>query len=83
MDYQAHQILTPYEPVVNLCSKWVIKLVCLVFSKELLHAAILLKLPKVISQGAKKEVCFAHRILGFQFFSLFFLCSWFYVTATI
>jgi hypothetical protein len=29
-------------------------------------------------QGAKKEVCFAHKILVFHFFSLFlFFCSWF------
>jgi hypothetical protein len=30
-------------------------------------------------QGAKREVCFAHKILDFNFFFNFFLCSWFYM----
>jgi hypothetical protein len=34
--------------------------------------------PRAEGQGAKKEVCFAHRILIFHFFSLF-LNSWFYM----
>jgi hypothetical protein len=43
-----------------------------VFSEELLHVAMW----QAEGQGAKKEVCFAHRILVFHFSSLFF-CSWF------
>jgi hypothetical protein len=37
-----------------------------------------LKLPRVEGQGAKKEVCFVHRIFFFHFFSfkIYFL-SWF------
>jgi hypothetical protein len=29
--------------------------------------------PRAEGQGGKKEVCFAHKILVFRFFSLFFL----------
>jgi hypothetical protein len=29
--------------------------------------------PRAEGQGAKKKVCFAHKILVFHFFSLFFL----------
>jgi hypothetical protein len=47
-----------------------------VFFEELLQAAMWLKLPKGWRQGAKKKVCFAHRILDFHSFALFF-CSWF------
>jgi hypothetical protein len=39
-EHQTYQIPTLYEPVVKFCSKWVL------FSKELLHAATWLKLPK-------------------------------------
>jgi hypothetical protein len=47
-----------------------------------------LKLPKGEGQGSQKIVCFAHKILVYHFFSLFFLL-WvlhdvtFNVTATI
>jgi hypothetical protein len=76
-EHQGRQIPTLYEPVANFC--W--KLIFHVFSMELLHAA-------TEGQGAKKEVCFAHRILVFHFFSLFFLLVvlhdvTFNVTATI
>jgi hypothetical protein len=54
-----------------------IKLIFRVFSKELLHAAMWLKLPQAKEQGAQKIVCFAHKILVFHFFSFFFVCSWF------
>jgi hypothetical protein len=43
------------------------------FSKELLYATMWLKLPKGLRVGAKKEVCFAHKILIFHFFSLLLL----------
>jgi hypothetical protein len=47
-----------------------IKLIFHVFSKELLHAAMWLKLPKAEGQGSQKIVCFAHKILVFHFFFL-------------
>jgi hypothetical protein len=54
-EHQACPIPTPYEPMANFCSKQVlssflfktsIKLIFHVFPKELLHAAMWLKLPK-------------------------------------
>jgi hypothetical protein len=36
-----------------------------------------LKLPK--GHGAEREVCFAHRIFVFHFFSLFFFVSGFFI----
>jgi hypothetical protein len=50
-----------------------IRFIFLVSSKELLHATMSLKLPKDWKAGSKEKVCFAHRILVFHFFSLFFL----------
>jgi hypothetical protein len=50
-----------------------IKLIFPIFSKELLHAAMWLKLPKGWRAGFSKIVCFAHKIVVFHFFSLFFL----------
>jgi hypothetical protein len=38
--------------------------------------------PRAEGQGAKKEVCFAHKILVFHFFSLFFFGSWFCMMST-
>jgi hypothetical protein len=63
---------------VKFCSKWMIKLIFLVFSEELLHATMWLKLPRAERQGAKKEVCFVHRILV----SHFLFGSWFYMMST-
>jgi hypothetical protein len=45
-----------------------IKFIFLVFPKELLHATMLLKLPKAEGHGAKKGVYFAHRILVFHYY---------------
>jgi hypothetical protein len=53
-----------------------IKLIFPEFSKELLHAAMWLKLPE--GQGSQKIVCFAHKILVFFFFLTFFF--FFHVT---
>jgi hypothetical protein len=51
-----------------------IKLIFHVISKELLHAAMWLKLcPKAEGQGSQKIVCFAYEILVFHFFFIFFL----------
>jgi hypothetical protein len=50
-----------------------IKLIFLVFFEELLQVAMSLKVPKGSRQGAEKEVCFVHRILGFHFFPFFIL----------
>jgi hypothetical protein len=45
-EHQACQIPIPYEPVVKFCSKLVFMFILLVFSKELVHTAMWLKLPK-------------------------------------
>jgi hypothetical protein len=45
-EHQAHPIATPYEPVVKLCSKPVLKFILPVFFEELLHATMWLKVPK-------------------------------------
>jgi hypothetical protein len=50
-----------------------IELIFTIFFEELLHAAMWLNCPRVEGHGAKKEVCFAHKILAFYFFLLFFL----------
>jgi hypothetical protein len=68
---------------LHMRSLWILykmgyKFLLLVFFEELLYATMWLKLLKDWGQGAKKEVCFAHRILGFHFNILFF-CTWFYM----
>ena len=35
--------------------------------------------PKTKKEGAKKKLCFAHKILDFHFFYNFCFCSWFYI----
>jgi hypothetical protein len=45
-EHQARQIPTPYEPMAKKIMKTGIKLIFHVFSKELLHAAMWLKLSK-------------------------------------
>jgi hypothetical protein len=54
-----------------------IKLIFHVFSRELLHAAMCLKLPKGWRVGFSKILCFAHKILVFLLFFTFSFCSWF------
>jgi hypothetical protein len=51
------------------------KFIFLVFFEELLRVAMWLNCPRAEGQGAKKEVCFAHRILVFHSLSIFsFFC---------
>jgi hypothetical protein len=42
-----------------------------------------LNCPGAERQGAKKIVCFPHKIFVFHFFSLLFLCSWFFMSKTL
>jgi hypothetical protein len=64
---------TLYEPVVKLCSKWVLSSFFLYFLSNSYMQPCGWNCPRVAGQGAKKEVCFVHRILVFHFFSLFSL----------
>jgi hypothetical protein len=75
-EQQAHSILTPYEPVVNFCWKQVLSSFFMYFLKSSYMQPCGLNYPRAEGQGAKKEVCFAHRILVFHFFHFFF-GSWF------
>jgi hypothetical protein len=56
--------------MVNICSKWAVNSIFLVLFEELLCATTWLNCPRAKSQGAKKEVCFARRILEFLFLFL-------------
>jgi hypothetical protein len=52
--------------------KTVIKLIFLYFMRSSYMQPCGWNYPRAVGQGVKKEVCFAHRILVFHFFSLFF-----------
>jgi hypothetical protein len=71
-----YELGTPNSDSVWACGEGLfktgIKFIFPVFFEELLHAAMWLKLPKGWRAGAKKKVCFAHRIFDFHFFSLLF-----------
>jgi hypothetical protein len=66
-----------------------IKLIFYVFSKELLHATMWLKLPKGLRVGFSKNSSFCPQNLGFSLFFtfftffhfFFFFFSWFYMTS--
>jgi hypothetical protein len=77
--HQARPILTLYEPVVKACSKRVLSSIFLYFLRSSYMQPCGWNCPRAKGQGAKKKVCFAHRILDFHFFSLFLFCSWFYM----
>jgi hypothetical protein len=71
--HQARPIPTPYEPVVKFCSKWVLSSFFLYFLRSSYMQPCGWHCPRPEGQGAKKEVCFAHRILDFTFFHFFFV----------
>jgi hypothetical protein len=73
-EYQARPIPTPYEPVANLYWKWVLSSFFLYFLRSSYMQPCGQNCPRAKGHGAKKEVCFAHRILVFHFI----FCSWFY-----
>ena len=52
----------------ELLFKWIVSS----FSEDHLHAIMWLNYPRAAGQGAKREVFFAHRILGFHFFPILF-----------
>jgi hypothetical protein len=64
------------EPVANSCWKRVLSSFFLYFLRSSYIQPCGWSCPRAEGQGAKKEVCFAHKILNFHFFSLFF-CSCF------
>jgi hypothetical protein len=76
-EHQACPIPTPYEPVVNFCWKWVLSSFFLYFSRSSYMQPCGWNCPRAEGQGAKKEVCFARRILVFHFFSLCFFAHGF------
>jgi hypothetical protein len=62
-----------YEPMVKFCSKQVLSSFFLYFLRSSYMQPCGWNCPRAVGQGAKKEVCFAHRILVFHFFHFFFL----------
>jgi hypothetical protein len=72
-EHQAPPIPISYEPVANFCWKWVLSLFFLYFLRSSYMPPCGWNCPRAQGQGAKKIVCFAHKILVFHFFSLFFL----------
>jgi hypothetical protein len=82
-EYQACQIPTLYELVVKFCSKGVLNSFFMYFLRSSYIQSCGWNCPKTEGHGAKKEVCFAHRILVFHFFFTFFFCSWFYMMSFI
>jgi hypothetical protein len=76
-EHQACLIPAPYEPVVKFCFKWVLNSFFLYFLRSSYIQSCGWNCPRAEGQGAKKEVCFAHRILVFHIFHLFLFCLWF------
>jgi hypothetical protein len=70
-EHQACQIPTPYEPVANFCWKRVFSSFFMYFLRSSNMQPCGWSCPRAKGQGAKKEVCFAHKILVSHFFSLF------------
>jgi hypothetical protein len=77
-EHQARPIPTPYEPVVNFCWKRVLSSFFMYFLRSYYMQPCGQNWPRVEGQGAKIFFCFAHKILVFYFFKLFF-GSWFYM----
>jgi hypothetical protein len=75
--HQANPIPTPYEPVANFCWKQVLSSFFLYFLRSSYKQPCGSNCPRAKRQGAKKEVCFSHRILVFYFF----FSSWFCMTS--
>ena len=72
--FQEHQtclIPASYEPMVKFCLKRVLNSFFLYFLKSSYIHSCGWNCPRVEEQGAKKEVCFVHRILVFHIFHLF------------
>jgi hypothetical protein len=76
IEHHARLIPTPHEPVANLCWKRVLSSFFLYFLRSSYMSPCGWSYPRAEGHGAKKEVCFAHKILVFHFFHFLF-CSWF------
>jgi hypothetical protein len=70
-EHQARPIPPPYEPVANFCWK-VLSSFFMYFLKSYYMQPCGWNCPRAEGEGSKKIVCFAHKILVFHFFSLFF-----------
>jgi hypothetical protein len=70
--HQARPFPTPYEPVANFCWKQVLNSFFMYFLRSSYMKPYGWNCPRAKGQGSQKIVCFAHKILVFHFFSLFF-----------
>jgi hypothetical protein len=78
-EHQACPIPTPYELVVNFCWKQILSSFFMYFLRSSYMQPCGWNCPRAEGQGSEKIVCFAHKILVFHFFSLFFFAhdsSW-------
>jgi hypothetical protein len=71
-EHQARPIPTPYEPVANSCWKQVLSSFFMYFLMSSYMQPCGWNCPRAEGHGFQKIVCFAHKILVFHFFSLFF-----------
>jgi hypothetical protein len=71
-EHQARPIPTPYEPVVNFCWNQVLSSFFMYFLRSSYMQPCGWNCPRAEGHGSQKIVCFVHKILVLQVFSLFF-----------